>query len=321
MFYEIKASGSGLRKSEDHPERNYNPNRMIDTAKAAEIIFDCAQMGVSGMQFTGGGEPTVHKDFKYILGYAQQRIQATSLVTNGVLVGKKFEEWKDELLGLSWIRFSLDAARMETYTKVRNVPDWHFTSAVAGIRELRRARDEAGRGPVIGVGFVITPENWQEVYEAAELAKNLGADNIRIGAQFSADDEKRFESFHNDCARLCRQAEALTDKGFTVFNRFSEKMDDLRQKAPEDQLCGYQYFTTYIGADLNVYRCCTTAYNQQGLIGSLKDQRFADLWMSQQRADEMATFDARSCERCQFHNILKVTNYALAVHPKHCEFV
>src|SRR5688572_21014578 len=35
----------------------HNPNRMIPTAKAGEIIQDAARLGVKSLTFTGGGEP------------------------------------------------------------------------------------------------------------------------------------------------------------------------------------------------------------------------------------------------------------------------
>jgi MoaA/NifB/PqqE/SkfB family radical SAM enzyme len=175
---------------------------------------------------------------------------------------------------------------------------------------------------VIGVGFVVTPDNWREVLDAARLAQDLGADNVRISAQFSTDDEALFAGFHAECAILCREAEQLNNDNFTVINRFSEKIDDLKQKAPDYDGCGYQLLTTYIGADLNVYRCCVLAYNERGIVGSLKEQRLRDLWMSQARVDAMLDFDARGCDRCQFNTINRGLEYMLREDdPKHSEFV
>src|SRR6185436_9951432 len=62
-----------------------NPNRKITTAKAIEILDDCGSLGVKAIQFTGGGEPTVHPDHLLIFEYAQNMGLETSLVTNGVL--------------------------------------------------------------------------------------------------------------------------------------------------------------------------------------------------------------------------------------------
>jgi len=169
---------------------------------------------------------------------------------------------------------------------------------------------------------VVTPDNWKEVVQAAKLAKELGADNIRISAQFSQEDERLFADFHSRAFLLCSEAEKLSDGNFTVYNRFSERLDDLRLKSPSDRLCGYQFFTAYIGADLNVYRCCGYAYNERGLVGSIKEQRFKDFWLSQARFNNQINFDARGCERCQFRRQNSVLAYALSPEKQlHEEFV
>lgn len=319
LFRVLEPGKKGLRRA-GHEGYNFNPNRMIPTEKVMEILDDCRAMGVQAIQYTGGGEPTVHPDFTDIVEHTIARGLKWSLVTNGVNISRAaLEDWVN---AAAWVRISLDAATAETYARVRNVPDWHWREALQAIPRIRAARELLGVGPVIGVGFVVTPDNWREVYDAAVLVKHLGADNIRIGAQFSANDEHLFSGFHAEAAELCRQAEALTGDGFTVHNRFGEKLADLRQKSPDYQRCGYQSFTTYIGADLNLYRCCVFAYHPRGLYGSIKDRRFRDAWMGAERVADMAAFDARGCDRCQFNGINRVLDYTLrADEPAHSEFV
>lgn len=326
MFYEIVTpeKKSALRRDVEHPERNYNPNRMIPYGKVLEILDDCHEMHVEGVQFTGGGEPTVHPKFLETVASAHSYGLSTSLVSNGVNIAKKWTpDHADELSRMAWVRISLDAGQRDTYAWIRNVPGDHFDQATEAIRLLREARDKHKTKLVIGVGFVVTPQNWREVYQAAALVQALGADNIRISAQFSPEDEKLFTPFHEECASLCRQAVYdLDSASFQVYDRFSQKLDDLKLKSPDYERCGFQHFTTYIGADLNVYRCCVQAYNAHGLVGSLKEQRFRELWMTQARADEMATFKAPSCDRCQFNGINRFLDYAIRpIDPDHSEFV
>jgi MoaA/NifB/PqqE/SkfB family radical SAM enzyme len=327
MFYEIKVGGSGLRRDKEHPDRNYNPNRMIPVGKVWEILDDCKEMGVAGIQATGGGEPTVHPAFFDIIAGISDRGMKASYVTNGVTIGRKWKKLTDEqreaMVTASWARISLDAATPKTYCKIRNVDETHFAYATSAVKMLREHRDKLGTKLVIGVGFVVTPDNWHEAYNACELVKKLGADNIRISAQFSTKDEHLFGPFHHRCAAICQAAvRAFSDEKFQVYNRFGEKLDDLRLKRPDYDLCGYQMFTTYIGGDLNVYRCCVTSYNPHGLIGSLKEQRFRDLWMTQARQDDMQKFKASSCDRCQFNTPNRIIDYIIrAEDPEHSEFV
>ena len=319
-FYQIDPSGRGLRRDPAHPEHNYNPNRMIPTEKALEILDDCAEMGVHAIQFTGGGEPTVHPDFGTIADRCVTAGMRYAVVTNGVNVAKK--GYARVLAESSWARISLDAGTAETYGKMRSVPPSQFEIALQAIRDTRGAIYDLETDCHLGVGFVVNPENWREVVTATQIARDSGAHNVRISAQFSAQDDALFAGFHSDAAALCREAETLATADFAVFNRFSARVEDLRQKRPDYAICGYQHFTTYVGADLNVYRCCVLAYNDRGIVGSLRDRRFVDLWLDEERAAQFAEFDARGCERCQFRRINQMLDYALrGDEPMHAEFV
>lgn len=301
------------------PNQRFDERRMMSLDKALEIVEDCASLGVQAIQFTGGGEPTLHKGFEEVwkraLGYGIK----CGLVSNGVRITPELAE---TVIKGSWVRISLDAATEETYCKIRRVHPNQWRQAQHGVRNLKIARDDKGGKCVIGVGFVVTPDNWHEVLDAAKLAKELGADNFRISAQFSQHDEKLFDGFAGEAALLCAEAEGLSDEHFTVYDRFRDRLQDLRFKSPEGSLCGYQFFTTYIGADLNVYRCCGYAYNDRGLVGSIANQRFKDFWMSQERFNNQLGFDARGCERCQFRKQNQALAYVLSPEKQmHEEFV
>ena len=135
LFYEIKPRGPGLRRDGDHPERNYNPARMIPHAKAIEILDDCVLMGVEGIQFTGGGEPTVHPGFDGVAAHAHARGLAFSLVTNGVNVVKR--DWVEIVARAAWVRISIDAGSAETYARMRHAPAEHFAAAWAAAKAAR----------------------------------------------------------------------------------------------------------------------------------------------------------------------------------------
>lgn len=292
-----------------------NPNRMIPPQKVQGILYDCSEMGVKAIQFTGGGEPTVHPNhgdfFKLTIGLGMD----LALVTNGVRLKP---EVLDTLGGAKWVRVSLDAATAETYATIRRVPGWHHREALKNIGELVKRRP--GGDLLVGVGFVVTADNWHEVFLAAQIAKDLGVDNFRISAVFQNDGATYFAPFYERARDLCKQAAALSTPEFKVFNMFGDRVEDLEQANPDYNFCGYQHLNTYIGGDQNVYRCCNLAYNTRGLIGSLKEQRFKDLWLSQAKQQDFDEFDARNCERCMFNGKNRAIIAALQ-QPRHVNFI
>jgi MoaA/NifB/PqqE/SkfB family radical SAM enzyme len=297
--------------------KNHNPARFIPYQKITEILDDCRAMGVGAVQFTGGGEPTVHPRHLDTFNYALDCGLEIALVTHGVLLKPQTIE---TLTRAAWVRISLDAGTPETYAAIRGVPASQHGRALANLKAMCAARDRTGSNVVVGVGFVVTKDNWREVELATRAAKEAGADNFRISAVFQPDGDEYFKSFYDEAAALCRDTERLSEGRFRVVNMFGERLVDLRLGSPDYQTCSYMQFTTYIGADQNLYRCCTTAYNERGLVGSLKEQSFKDLWESQAKRDDFSGFDARGCERCMFNGKNRAINYAVS-RPVHVNFV
>jgi len=283
----------------------HNPNRTIPTPKALEIVEDCAELGVKAIQFTGGGEPTVHPDHLRVFRRAQELGMETALVTNGV----KLVASDPAILGMTWIRISVDAGDEATYAAVRRVPATHWGKMWANVRALA----PQFRG-TLGMGFVVTPENYRTIAAAAYLAREAGVTNLRVGAVFSAEGPAYYGDLLPAIMDAIASAKELSGPGFDVVDLFGRRLSDLEAGAPEDPDCNYQYLTVYIGGDLSVYRCCNTAYTRAGRVGSLVDQRLRDAVLSYR------PFDARTCRFCQFIGQNKAIK-ALIDPPSHVNFV
>jgi MoaA/NifB/PqqE/SkfB family radical SAM enzyme len=281
-----------------------NPNRMIPTAKAEEIIDDCAQIGVRAIQFTGGGEPTVHPDHLALFARAQAHGIKTALVTNSI----NLDTSHPAVRAMDWIRVSVDAGTPQTYARTRRVAARHWDTVWRNVAAL--ADHCAG---TVSVGFVVTTENYNELFEAAWWARDRGAANIRVGAVFSADGVGYYGK-HLPAIRA-ELLRAKLEHGDFMVDLFDRRIEDLQAGSPTADACGYQFLTTYIGGDLGVYRCCNTAYTRAGKVADLHDVRFAHLF-----GRDIEPFDARGCRFCQFRG----QNMAIAATqsaPTHAEFV
>lgn len=283
---------------------NRNPARFIPTAKAKEILDDCKWLGVKAIEFTGGGEPTVHKDHLEIIGHAQALGLQTGLVTNGVRMVDH-----PVFRNLDWLRISLDAGTKETYDKIRESKAW--SKAIKAIK-LAGTFEK----PFVGVGFVVTKENYPEIVLCCVLAEEYGADYIRIGAMFSFDGSDYYSGIRKNIEEEIEYARSMTQK-FNIVDFFGNRIADLDQGKPDYKFCGEQQFVLYIGGDQKVYTCCTNAYTTHGQIGDLTNQRFKD-WIAHTRRYD---FDARGCHHCQFNDKNRAINYMLDPAPAHVDFV
>jgi len=288
IFRTIEADGSV----------NKNPNRLMTTANARRTLQELSMAGAKAIQFTGGGEPTMHKDCADLMLYANDLGMDTALVTNGTNLS---DELLNSILRCTWVRISLDHSQADGYSKMRSTPHDMFDKVLKNITTIVKAKKESDSIVTIGIGFVVNKDNWSLIYEAALLARHLGVDNFRISAAFTDEGIGYFKEFHDVAYTLSVRAESLSGNGFLVFNKYGERISDLELKAPINKKCPYQYLCTYIGADMNVYRCCVLAYTTRGLIGSLYDSSFSKLWRNNKRTKDLKTFDARKCARCQFN--------------------
>lgn len=287
-----------------------NPNRKMPLSKALEIIQDCAALGVRAIQLTGGGEPTLHPDFAEIAGAVTAAGMELGLVTNGCHLEKAMVS---ALAKAAWVRVSVDAGTPETYAKMHRTSESNWRKIWTGIVRLQ------GCGPEIGASFVLQRDNWTEVIRFARLAKTAGADNARITALTGPRGEDHFRPFAHEAEALCREAEKLAEDSFRVHNLFPSRAASLRP--PKESACWYQHLAPFIGADLNVYRCCNTAYTPAGLVGSLAKQSFAALWESESKRRALADFDARGCPYCVFQDKNRALAALIAEPSGHTCFV
>ncbi len=322
-FCAYRWSGYSSNELFNDADGGHNPNRRIPTPKALEMIDDFAEMGVKAIEFTGGGEPTAHPDIAKLVEHALVRGLEVAMVSNGVLVRRKLPA--ELAAALSWWRISIDAADPKTYAAMRRVPEGHFTAARETVEWLAKLKQGAPNGgPTLGMGFAVTRENYKEIREGARLARELGADNVRFSALFNPEGPAYYAGIYEEARDACKAAVTELHKppGFRVFARFGEKVDDLVVGNPDYQFCGYERLVTYVGGDQNVYRCCVYSYNNHGFLGTVADKRFKDMWFSEDVRQKLDTFDARSCERCQFNDRNRFIDYLVRpAGPRHSSFV
>ena len=300
---------------DDNGNVNNNPRRMIPWLKLQEVVEDCEKMGVRAIQITGGGEPTLHPNFNELCEMILSKNIDLALVSNGLLLNQKRA---DIIARATWTRISVDAGTPETYSNIRNVPKKEYEIVEKNVRYLTSIPN---RQATVGIGFVITKENYKEIAQAMQQFKSWGVDNVRLSAVFQNDEERFYDGIHDEVVKQIETTSCLNDDKFKVINNFNSRYADLEQGTPDYHKCGYMNFTTYIGGDQHVYTCCVNAYNKKGQIGSIKEMSFKDLWDSQHKQEFFGNFDAKNCTRCMFNDKNRAINQLLVDPQSHDNFV
>ena len=216
-----------------------------------------------------------------------------SITTNGVLFNPDLAE--SCLPYLSWIRFSLDAARKETYMAVHGSNENGWFDVISNIKHAVAQRDRNKWTVTIGVQFLIIPENQDEILEAISLCKDLGVDYISF-KPFSQH-PMMIRKIEMDYASIRKMELPETERPQIIFR------DHTMEKLGEDdrmyQRCHGLPFWAYLAANGDLCACSAFLGNDAFVYGNLSELRFPEIWHSERRRGVMKRVAEMNIDGCR----------------------
>lgn len=303
----------------------FNQKDSIPPAKLFEIIDDLAEMDVRAVTFSGGGEPLCHPEIEPAVRRLIDNKIKVAMLTNGSLLRGSIAELLAQ--SATWIRISLDAADGESFAKRRGVKPDEYDRIC---KNLKAFAGQKNHSCTLGINFIITADNFTETYDFLSAMKDLGVDHVKLSeAVVSVDREanqKYVAGFYPAVRRLIDRAQGkLADSGFTIIDKVYNPNEQPGGGAYDKSYtrCPFVECLVVIAADQCVYTCQDKAYTGRGLLGSLADQRFRDLWASGDTLAKIRSLDPSRV--CRHHCVADAKNKMLleflGADPKHLEFV
>jgi MoaA/NifB/PqqE/SkfB family radical SAM enzyme len=198
------------------PEEVPEDKRIMTKNHLRNLIDFCADWGVKGVCIGGGGEPLMNKAVWDLPSYITSKGMQVSYATNGSLIN---EQIADEMMNCRWVGVSVDSSTPKTFKKIHGIDA--FEKVVSNLRMLTKRKAETGSKIDISYKFLISPANWNEVYDACKLAKDIGVQDFH--ARPADLERKDFESamklnYDIDAIQeLFAKAHELEDEKFRVF--------------------------------------------------------------------------------------------------------
>ncbi len=290
----------------------------IPDGKMDEIIDDVIAMGVRAVTFSGGGEPLLYKPLpRHVETLARGGVQVATLTNGANLQGPMADAFAE--YG-TWLRVSLDGWDDASYAKARSLETGAFTKLLENLRAFAARKSKC----VLGTSFIVGRDNHRHLLEACRLLKDCGVSHVKISAAVISNDGRENNLYHRELSDVVgeqiRQAETLNDKDFAIVNHYHETEERFDK---DYSMCPFLQFLTVIGADCNVYTCQDKAYAEAGLLGSIKERSFREMWFSDETRDRLYAFDPT--QSCGHHCIAHAKNLALMdilnQDPDHAVFV
>lgn len=252
----------------------------IPKEKMGEIIDDLIEMGVKAVTFSGGGEPLIYPYFlEMIKKLANSGIKFASLTNGSMLKGEIAEVFSKSG---TWIRISMDGWDDKSYTKSRGVGDGEFSKIIKNIQDFVKLNGKCK----LGVSIIANKYNASHLYELIKKLKNVGISSVKIAPVIISNSSADNNSYHKylfDVVKdqIKKAKKNMESKDFEISDSYNYQLETFKKNY---NWCPYLQVLPVIGADCNIYPCQDKAYNlDEGLIGSIKNQRFKEFWFSNKK--------------------------------------
>ena len=253
--------------------------------------------GVKGVNFTGGGEPTLYKRFADITRHAHELGLEIGLISNGSFFQRlPMEEILEMFL---WIRISLDGFDSESHKRTHGSKA-KFAQTIENMNRLAKIKKEQNLDVTLGAGYLTNQfaDLDRNCYKFVEIVKSTGFDYAQVRPSFG-------HFFDYDAIKIDEWKEMFktlrsyeTDD-FSVFS--NEKKYEKIFAGDTNRTytkCHAQSFkSTAITATGDVYVCCTLSGIPSGYIGNINKQTFEEIWRSDTRKNMLKNLDVSKCPK------------------------
>ena len=124
-----------------------------------------------------GGEPLLHPDIHQLIQIADDHKMTVNLSTNGLLLDdRRCRQLIESPLG--FLNISLDAATPEEYQRMRGGSTEIYGKILENARRVAKLRQQLNSHVVFILSFVTDANNLNQIPMVANLAKEIGADQV-----------------------------------------------------------------------------------------------------------------------------------------------
>jgi len=281
----------------------------IPKQKMFELLGDLKDLGVKAVTFSGGGEPLLYPSITETLQQTLDNNLNLSIITNAqLLIGKSAEL----LAEAHWVRVSMDSSDAETFSKIRRKPAFMFDQIRENIKRFLQIKNSTC---TLQINFVVHEHNFDKIYQSAKFFKEIGIENIRFSPLWNPNMHKYHESFKQKAIDEIKKVQKeLASPDFEIGSSYERDFEVSGTFKRRFSKCYFMQISPAIGADQNVYFCHNKAYDHSGILGSIKDKSFKELWFSKEAEDKFKNFDPRkSCwHQCSNDEKNRIINEMIA---------
>ena len=267
-------------------------NRTILEKECFEkLIKELVNTNIQAINWTGGGEPTMNPYLGEAIAYIKNNSNIEmGMFTNGSML-KKFDLFETFSKSLSWIRVSIDAGEEKTYNDLRKTNNSNnFKVVIENIKKLIETKKKIKSKIVIGVGFVVTKDNYTEIKKFSELFKEIEVDYCQFKPEIIQIERDHKNSPHGlvqvepdfwlkKVIDLLNEAKNILGEKFECNSyKIEDLIVDINNYGRNYKECIGSQFQPCIGADGYVYVCTNHRGHKKYSYGNIYEKSFKEIW-------------------------------------------
>jgi len=232
-------------------KRQKLPNSMVPPELVRRIPKFLHDWGVKACCLAGDwGDPTQHPDLPTALRLLHYWNIDVGLTNNGFLLGESLTPFAAHYT--KFTGFSVDAGTADSYAAVHNTPPENFTVVIKNIEHLANYAQRYSLPVQIGYKFLIFPESYRTLYEAARIAREIGARDFQIRPAHLPVSATRKINI-DEVNEQIQRARELETKSFRIFGIRHKFTPTFEKKQPEH--CWATPLTSTWCADGKIVAC------------------------------------------------------------------
>ena len=267
------------------------------------------EVGVKAVVLIGGGEPLAHPAVGDLMEYLGKHDIHIGITTNGTFIKKYLEQIAEYS---SWTRVSMDAASDELFKKLR--PSKGGKSKFFDIVENMQLLAEVKKGK-LGYSYLIQTgadgigvvSNVHEIYQAAELARDIGCDYFEVKPSYQFRNGSDHALMQHDSALMSeakqqiKHLDELETETFSILKAINLEYSLNSTKEPQ-----YKNYHTCPATELRTLVCPSGVFvcpywrgKEKMYIGELHNTSFEAMWQGKRRKKVMEHLNPG--KHCSFH--------------------
>lgn len=247
-------------------DRELRKNMATLPVESIEKIFQEFSMHKTGVTLEGGGEPTLHPDFREIVDMGYKYSLDMGLITNGIV------DISDCIHKLKWIRVSLDSSNEKEYEKEKGANC--FERVLTNIEKMSEVRNP--QKTYIGVGYVLTKRNTDDIVTLVKRLDKMGVDYLYLRPVEEASD---ITLSLNELLEIRKcLAELTKDSRIKYMLNINDRIIDKNNALP----CIAHSLTSIIHANGDV-GLCEKRCGDNIILGNITHMLFSQIWSSSYR--------------------------------------